>query len=521
MKRTIVSVLLLLVSCEAALAQNSAVAARLVIGGFTCAAGMDDRDLWLPTAVEETLAWRLRRVSGLVVVPTVRVQQAIQELRDDESTPPPPLERVANLLGAKRRITGVCSGEPTALKLELRLVDESGATPREATGAVGPMRLFEALDAATRWALKELGVESLDPAIEKMILGPPCATPGALEFYVKAINASRAGKMRDAFFYVQQSTDYDAIFRPAQAMLMQLELRGTAQMRAAAAARIRSLREIAHEANDLWLEAEVNATHGTLEMVTGAFDAGRTHIELALKSAEDRKDLYGRIAALTLLSDLHVAWSGATDKNADETQRTAHERDKLKAAAEYQQKLLDLLREIGDEVSLAPTANKLAMLLEKIDEPAKALELHEFTLASAEKVGSKRGQATAWMFIGQSKRRDKKFDGAIEAFQRCLALADASSKTPVLVALGETYQEADRATDALTQFEAAYGALSTGEDLAGQYRCLRKIADLRKTLGQKDKAIEALRLALDIAHVLELPDKSDLEVAIERWQRQP
>lgn len=504
------------------LAQSKPAEPALVVAGFTLAEGVDERDRWLAAAVEETLAWRLRRVGALVVVPTVRVHQAALELRDDESGPAPELTRVIGLLGAKRQLTGVCAGEPGALRLELTLLDESGGgAPKESRSSLPTGRLFDVLDEATRWSLGALGVAHIDAAIEKLIFGPPCATPGALEYYVKAVSAGRAGQMRDALFYVQQATDYDPLFRSAQSMLAQLELRGPPQMRAAAAARIRSLREIARDARDPWLEDEINLTHGTLELFTGAFEAARVHLELALNSASERGDRYGRIAALTLLGDLHVAWSAEARKGLDEAQRAAQEREKLKLAAEWQQKLLELLREIGDEVSLAPTANKLAMLLDKLEEPQKALQLHEFTLASAEKTGSKRGQATAWMFIGQARRRVGQLDGAIDAFQRCLALAEAGSRPAVLTAYAETLQESGRSAEALTQFEGAYEALTSGDDLAAQYRALRRIADVRRQLGQKAAAIEALRLALDIAHVLELPDKSDLQVALERWQSQP
>jgi len=129
----------------------------LVVVGFRADEKLDARDAWIPTAVEETLAWRLRRVPGLIVVPTVRTHQARQELVEKEGDPLAEWSRVVRLLGAKLWLQGTCAGTPDALILNLELNPVGRADAEPTAAQLGPRRLFEVVDEATRWALSRLG----------------------------------------------------------------------------------------------------------------------------------------------------------------------------------------------------------------------------------------------------------------------------------------------------------------------------------------------------------------------------
>jgi len=124
---------------------------RLALVGFTADPNGDPRDAWIPVALEELAARRLQRVSGVLVVPTIRLHQGRRELSD--STQAPAWPDVARGLGATHLVACECRGPDNAVSLSvaLRLLDRPDAAGPQT--ALPPGRLYEALDALTRWLL--------------------------------------------------------------------------------------------------------------------------------------------------------------------------------------------------------------------------------------------------------------------------------------------------------------------------------------------------------------------------------
>jgi tetratricopeptide (TPR) repeat protein len=148
----------------------------------------------------------------------------------------------------------------------------------------------------------------------------------------------------------------------------------------------------------------------------------------------------------------------------------------------------------------------------------QALALHQRVLAAARKAGARRSEATAWMFIGQWYHSQKRWPEALDATNRCLAIVSPKTKPKVRIALAGIHQAMSQPEKALDVYEQAYGELEATDELADQFVCLREISELRMKLGRREAAIKALRQALDLAHVLELPSEEQIRAQLRQWQ---
>lgn len=490
----------------------------LVIAGFRGDEQLDTRDAWIPTAVEETLAWRLRRVPGLTVVPTVRAHRARRELAESHDDPPAEWSRVVRLLGAKLWLTGTCTGTPDALIINLDLIETGQPAVKPAQIRLGPGRTYDVIDEATRWALSRLGVARIDDAADRLILAPPSASLSALEYYAKALTAARSENLRDGAYYVEQAVACDAGFRPALMLMAKIELRGPAATRRRAGVHLRRVRQLAADCGDALDEAEFELNQGLLLMMTRSFDPARQRLESALATAFERNDLHGQLAAMNSLCELWCQYQPPTRSNIPQDALRRFKAQKLRRAAEWQMLVLEMLRRLGDVVAEVPAANKLALIHEQLDDQESALEAHQRTVAAAEKTGSARSQATAWLFLGQWYRRQERWQPALEATSRCLALATDEAKPAIRITLAEIYRGMSLPREALGQYQSAYAGLADGENLIGQSHCLRGIAELRMELGERQAAIGKLTEALGIAEALELPEEGAIRQQLEQWR---
>jgi len=484
-------------------------------GGDTLA----ERDRWLPLAVQETLAWRLRRTPGVVAIPTMRLHQARQELREKSGDPPVAWSRVVRLLGARRWVTGRCTGNPDALVLDIEVREPggSGTPPRT---RIGPGRVLNVVDDATRWVLGKLGVTQITPGTERLVLAPPARSPSAVQYYAKALAAARAENLRDAAYYVGNALNYDGNYRPALMLLAKLELRGNAADRARAEQHLRRFRMLAeHVGDDLDL-GQYDIAEGLLLMMVRSFDVARRRFESALERATQRDDPYGRLAAINSLCDYYLNAPPSLPKNAPKAQIDKARMENLRRAAEWQERALALLEQIGDRVSLTPATNKLALIYDRLGDGPRALAMYQRSISAAQASGSARNEATSWLFLGQWYRKQEQWDRAVDAMTRCLALAGAEAKPRVRIALAETYRAMGDRRRAATEYETAYKALSAGDDLLDQYRCLRGLAELKMQAGDRAAAIAKLSDALDIAEALELPEQEDLRKQLAAWRKQ-
>ena len=507
-------------NCAANAAQSAPAGAeriRLIAVGFQVAEGIDPRDAWLGVAIEETLAWRLRRVPRLIVAPPVRAYQARRELGGEPGAESPNWPRVVELLGVQYYLTGVCGGSPSAVMVKLELARVADSQGRPASVKLGPARLNDVLDQATHWTLEQLSVSDLDARVRAIVFAPPATSPSALEYYAKAISAARAERVRDAARYVRESVEYDKSYRPALTLLARIEL-GAPRGRSRVTAWLRTLSELARRASDPFDRCAAETAHALFNSLSGAFDAARLRYETALTIARECGDVYGQITALNGLSDLHLSRRPPPGTQLTDEQRRQFRSENLRRAIPWQKAVLDALEGLNDVIAEAPAASKLAFMHPELGHADQALALHQRVLAAARKAGARRSEATAWMFIGQWYHAQKRWPEALDATNRCLAIVSPKTKPKVRIALAGIHQAMSQPEKALAVYEQAYDELEATDELADQFVCLREISELRMKLGRREPAIKALRQALDLAHVLELSSEEQIRAQLRQWQ---
>ena len=490
----------------------------VLVIGFRADEKLDSRDTWMPTAVEETLSGRLRRVPTLTVIPTPRAHQARRELAERDDAPPISWSRVAPLLGAKLWLRGSCAGTPDKLVLDLELsqVERTETRPRQVR--LGPGRLFAVSDDATRWVLGELGIPRISDATEKLVFAPPAQSPSALEYYAKALSAARGEDFRNAAYYIERAVDYDPSFRPVLLLAGKLALRGPTADRAQAGAVLRRVKQLADDQDDALDEAELELTQGLLLMSMRSFDAARQRFNTALALASRRDDVYGQTAALDALCDLWLSYEPAARSEMPEDEQRRLRLEDLRHAAEYQRRVLKILGRLGDVIAEVPAANKLALIYEKLEEPGPALETHQRALAAARKTGSLRNQATACLFLGQWYRQQEHWSEALDTVTQCLNLVPDEAKPQIYIMLAEIHTAMSAPRQALDQYEAARQLLAESDDLTNLFRCLRGAAELHMELGEREAAISNLTEALDVAEALQLPETQALRDQLAEWK---
>lgn len=489
----------------------------LLIVGFESAPQTEPRDAWIPVAFEEFLTWRLRRVPSLDVTPTVRAYQAWRDLADSPDSRPD-WPRVGRALGTGRWVRGVCSGTEDALTVDLTIAATTEVDSSDRTVKLGPDRLPQVLNEATRWLLEQTGAGELNEATRTLVLSPPSESAGAIEYYARAVAAVRAERTRDAVRFAEQAVSYDTNMRPAQLLLAQLELHISDRGRVNAATRLRQLRELARRAGDRLDLAQIELTEGLVLAGKQAFESAAMRFETALNWSRECDEVYTQLAAMTNLCDSHLSRQPPRDEEMSEQARRDFLLEHLRHAAQWQERVLATLGELGDVVSQAPAANKLALIYERLGEPERALQMHELTLRAAQACGSRRTQATGWMFLGQFYRMQGRASDALDATRRCLELADDDARAGVLIAMADIFREMGESTQALEQYEQANRFLGRSEDLLQQMLCLRRIAVLRRELGDRTAALAALQEAYDIAHALRLPERDLIEKQLAEWK---
>jgi tetratricopeptide (TPR) repeat protein len=490
----------------------------IAVIGFTTPGDGDPRDAWLATAFQEFLARRLRRTPGVVAIPTLRLVQSRNELTGPQQAPPE-WRDVLPRVGARYWLTGKCDGPAHAVTLETTLHDLRGEHPPQ-TVTLPADRYFATLDAATRWAHDTLKIPALDEKRQALVFAQPSKSPSAVEYYARALDALRDDDRQQALRYAAHALSSDRRLRPALQLLAGLEAGLAAPGYGSATRRLRVLSDLSRLAHDPYDRAHAELAQGVLLQLDGAFDAACTRMESALAIAYANDDVYGQLAAISSLADLYLLRPAAMDESIPEAARIQFARQSVEHAAEWERLLLDALTARGDLVSSLPAANKLALLYERLEQPDDALRAHQQTLDLARQLDSRHHQAAAWLYLGRWYRSQDDQQQAVDALNRCLALSNEQARPMVRLLLSNVYADMAQPTEALSQLELAYDEVRNTDDLTTQFTCLRELADARMNAGQRQRAITALRAAIDIAHVLQLQSEADLRVQLDEWEQE-
>ena len=486
---------------------------HVAVADFRMAEGTNTRDLWMSVAIQETIAWRLRRIGTLVTLPTARLMQAQRDIRSDESGSPS-LADIVRMLGARHIVSAVCTAGVSTVSLDLSLSLAGTAVPR--TTSLSADQIFDLLDQATRWILEQLGPPTLDEPTQRLIFAAPARSPTALEYYAKAIQAARSENMRDVAFYVREAADSDPTFREIANLRARLALTAGRAGRADAARAARYLDQLARRAGDPLDRINAELNQGVLAVVTRQVDLAMDRFESALALAHRQSDLYMQVAAVGHICDLLLAVNLPRSVTEPE-HRESLKREQYRRAADWQSIHLSLVTELRDLLATGPSAGKLAMIHEQLENWDEALSMHKRAIEASRQTGLSTPQAGAWMLLGRLHIRREKWADALDAVSRCLSFARPGAEPAVRVTLGGIYEAMDLPTEALGQYQLAYEHIRDGDDLRDQFTCLSKMAPLHKRAGRMTDALAALQEAIDIAHVLKLPKETELREMLKQW----
>lgn len=487
---------------------------RVAVVGFACAPDLDQRDRWMPVALESLLERGLRRAGPWVVIPGERLHLAQRDLADSGSASVSWL-RIAELCGAHVHVSGTVSAVEGGYAVSLRFsrVGDPIVQDREARGCTFADLLGDGYRVST-----EILCELLKSGGEIAALGEVARSPGAIEYYARSLDAFRNDRIRDAAYYARQAIEYDALFRPAALLLAELELRGAPDARSAGRMRLSRVGELARAAGDVYDQIDVNLRQALLCRVTGAFEAAAIRIEHALGSAYDLAEPYRQAAAFGHYADLHLAQTPAG--RADGAESVIVEQQ-LRRAIEWHLLALDASRSLGERLGEIPLLHRIAMMHERLGMHDQALEFLESCVVLTRELSLARSQATTLLLMAQIHQHRREWGAALQNAQDCLALLKDSSAYAAHIAMASSLRELGRREEALRSFELGLEQLQQTENLADQLLCLREIAVLRRELGAHAAALDALREAIDLAHAMKATIENALSTMLEEWTATP
>lgn len=484
----------------------------LAIVGFEFAPGGDDRDVWMPTAIQETVAGRFRRVPNVHLIPTLRLFQARDELTGPNA-PPLPWSQVAVACGADLLVQAVCGGTPSAVEIELRVLNLRDPNARPQTQQLPPTRLFKACDLLTGTIFELLPGDALRGVNLDQLFAAPTSSVATMEYYGRAVDAARERNYSRAVQYCADALRRDGDFRPAILLQSRLDLQGGAIP--AAALHFRILGTRARAADDPVDQLQSDLGLSLISQVDGSWEAAETRTAAARSRAESLGDVYGQLGALNLQCDFEVARAARANDDTAEAQR------RLQQAVQTQQTLLALLAQIHDRVGLMVATTKLALLEEKLENWDAALAAHEQARVLAAELNSTRHQAAALMLIGQIHRRRENWDAALAATRACLDLAEPGAKPSVQLVLGSLLLDQNDAAGGLKALEQALRGFREQKSLIDQLNCLEQIARAQRLQGRTPEAVKTLQEAIDLAHVSDRAREAALQTQLNNWQASP
>ncbi len=483
---------------------------RAAVVGIVPTNDTDPRDVWIATAVEQTLAWRLQRSRLCQLVPSGRCYAARTELTSAGN--PPTWTRVLRVLGVRRQLAGTCTGPPHAARLTLRWIDVP-AQRTLATARLGPQPVLPLIDDATRWILTQLGPARLDRHTQHRLLEPLCRSAGSLEAFAEAILASRRGDLAATADKLEQALQFEDVFLPAQLMLVQIQTQVPGVPRQRAAGNLRLLRRLARERHDDTTLALVMLTQGTLYRLRGVDEPAATLLEQALAQARRAQASYVELVALETLADHEAA--RATRATGDKRTAALHD------AVRFEQQALALARRMHDALAELAACRRLAELARRLDDADTELAQRTRVVELARAIASSRHLALGQYELGRFHLHRKHAEAAIAAFQACLKRVPEALRPQVLSHLAEAYALAGQLDQAIGTLRSVARQMQDASSLTDRLACLVRLSELQQQAGHIDDARESLQEAIDLAHALRSDREPQLRKRLTELSQHP
>ena len=452
--------------------------------------GQTDEPSWVALAVSESLRARLRRSTATTAVSGMRTAGVLQRLAEGDKSTPDEMHRIARLLGADWTVTGtVEASQPGRYELKLR-VRHAAQADRDHARSIAAPSVGAILDGATDAVFDLTGVR-LSEAQRKRVRATPGQTGSALEYYAKAIRAVRAGKPSDVLYYLAQSRQYDASFRPTMRLLGQVNI--------AAGNR----REVL-----LIFEQLLRRARRDDDPVDVAF--AMTQIAIAhqrvgdLKTAERYYQAAMAEARKVGLRDVQAVLFGAmATLRIDQGDSTS--------ALELLAERLKLLQAQGDRLAIGPACMTVGLVHAAKKDPDQALVYLTLSAKLADEVGMSADKGAALYQIGELQKANGKLEEALEAYRASLAASEEREAGSAYRQIAEIHEQQGRHDEALDALRKAETILAKRKAYAQQADCLARIAGVYLKRNDTTKALSAMTEAVEILRDLGHPELAKYE----------
>ncbi|MFD9702918.1 tetratricopeptide repeat protein [Lentzea sp. NPDC059081] len=224
-------------------------------------------------------------------------------------------------------------------------------------------------------------------------------------------------------------------------------------------------------------------------MVRGHTRDWATINELGLKAAE------GNPAALAITTKNYamVFWQTA----------------QYPKAIHYNERAIEMLRELGDLQGVAGTLNNLSLVYRSIGRNAEAAELLEQAIAVARELGDRHLESQAMSNVSNIYSAAGRYDEALRACTSALALmremGSRRDEADTQSALGMILHAMGRHTEALEALTSALAAVRAIGDVTTETVVLNYLGDVLTAAGRPAEAVGPLREALELAERIDDP----------------
>ncbi|XP_053083407.1 G-protein-signaling modulator 2 isoform X2 [Pangasianodon hypophthalmus] len=256
---------------------------------------------------------------------------------------------------------------------------------------------------------------------------------------------------------------------------------------------------------DLLGEAKASGNLGNILKVLGRFDEAVIFCQRHLDICTDVGDKMGQARALYNFGNVYHAKGKRVCSNGSEPGNFPEEvTAALKKAAEYYEKNLCILKELGDRPAQGRTYGNLGNTQYLLSNFCNAVDSHKMRLLIAKEFGDLAAERRAYCNLGNAYIFLGEFEKAAEHYKRALQLArhlrDRAVEAQACYSLGNTYtllQDYERAID--YHLKHLIIAQDLG-DKVGEGRACWSLGNAHTALGNHDQAMHFAERHLEISN---------------------
>jgi TolB-like protein len=249
----------------------------------------DPNQDWLSVGIGETLTVKLSQVPSLSLVERMRLNDAMKELKLQESglVEPSSATKLGKLLGAQTVVMGSFQKSGEQIRLTARFVAPETGEISNAAQADGKMDdIFAVQDKLADKLLDTLGVTITEEVREKVAV-KPTKDIGAYEAYSKGVTAMDKGDMEAASKELKVAAEKDPSFKQASDLLQFVDWARPNSHSATYQARLRTPYDQTYDAMIRAIKRAKNTSLHTQDKSTGKIEAKWKGGILSLSAGQD------------------------------------------------------------------------------------------------------------------------------------------------------------------------------------------------------------------------------------------